>query len=104
MKLMQQQEAKIAYSQQKLYEYLTTSTVISSEAVTDYFAKLKDILNAAIGLIYTPYNDKAVADILRHKHEVIEKAKHLDFTATWGSSRVDLQACKLGTGRRFTTS
>jgi Acyl-CoA dehydrogenases len=22
----------------------------------------------------------------------------------WGSSRVDLQACKLGTGRRFTTS
>jgi Myo-inositol-1-phosphate synthase len=23
---------------------------------------------------------------------------------TWGSSRVDLQACKLGTGRRFTTS
>jgi len=82
MKLMQQQEAKIAYSQQKLYEYLTTSTVISSEAVTDYFAKLKDILNAAIGLIYTPYNDKAVADILRHKHEVIEKAKHLDFTAT----------------------
>jgi 4-hydroxybenzoate polyprenyltransferase and related prenyltransferases len=24
--------------------------------------------------------------------------------ADWGSSRVDLQACKLGTGRRFTTS
>jgi Universal stress protein UspA and related nucleotide-binding proteins len=24
--------------------------------------------------------------------------------APWGSSRVDLQACKLGTGRRFTTS
>jgi Photosystem I psaA/psaB protein. len=24
--------------------------------------------------------------------------------SNWGSSRVDLQACKLGTGRRFTTS
>jgi hypothetical protein len=26
------------------------------------------------------------------------------FTSERGSSRVDLQACKLGTGRRFTTS
>jgi hypothetical protein len=82
MKLMDQKEAKISYTQEELYEYLTTSTVISSEAVTDYFAKLKDTLNAAIGLIYTPYNDKAVADILRHKHEVIEKAKMLDYTVT----------------------
>jgi hypothetical protein len=27
-----------------------------------------------------------------------------DLENEWGSSRVDLQACKLGTGRRFTTS
>jgi len=82
MKLMEQENIKTTYSKDSLYEYLITSTVISNEAITDYFAKLKDAINAAIGLIYTPYNDKAVADILRHKHEVIEKAKHLDFTAT----------------------
>jgi L-threonine synthase (EC 4.2.3.1) len=28
----------------------------------------------------------------------------VDYGTKWGSSRVDLQACKLGTGRRFTTS
>jgi hypothetical protein len=29
---------------------------------------------------------------------------YMDGHVEWGSSRVDLQACKLGTGRRFTTS
>jgi hypothetical protein len=82
MKLMEFEDTKINYSQENLYKYLTESTVISSEGISDYFAKIKDTLNAVVGLIYTPYNDKAVADILRHKHEVIEKVKHLDFTAT----------------------
>jgi hypothetical protein len=36
-----------------------------------------------------------------------DKVVHLVINTQWqarGSSRVDLQACKLGTGRRFTTS
>jgi Predicted membrane GTPase involved in stress response len=36
--------------------------------------------------------------------EVERSLRMVDGVVLWGSSRVDLQACKLGTGRRFTTS
>jgi hypothetical protein len=41
---------------------------------------------------------------LERQQESIQRRISLLIAQTGGSSRVDLQACKLGTGRRFTTS
>jgi Chorismate mutase type II. len=45
--------------------------------------------------------DRALLELLRRRMELAAQVGRIKAR---GSSRVDLQACKLGTGRRFTTS
>jgi Large extracellular alpha-helical protein len=48
--------------------------------------------------------DRLTLGVIVHNYTPQRRRIRLSLKASGGSSRVDLQACKLGTGRRFTTS
>lgn len=63
-------------------QYFQETQVIAYETFSDYYAKIKDMLNGFAFSIYSPYNDKAVKDTLSRKNEVIQKVRTLDYTRT----------------------
>lgn len=69
-------------SMEQYLDYFYNTSHLSQEFLGDFGAKLKDLFSNVANSIYSTYNDKAVKDALKTKHQVIQKAKTLNYTMT----------------------
>lgn len=63
-------------------DYFNNTDIVSFEAFDNFIAIIKDKINSAIGIINSPYVDKAVRDLFVNKHEFLNKAKNLNYSIT----------------------
>lgn len=67
-------------SQESFVNYYTTVSVVSTEAISDYFFKVKDTLNTSVTKLFSLDDDRLVTDVLSSRFEVENKVKRLKFS------------------------
>lgn len=70
---------KLDLSLEYYKEYFNDTTVISTESITDYFYKIKDLLNTSVNTIFNLNADKIFNDVNSSKYEVIHICKKFNF-------------------------
>lgn len=68
------------FSTEQFNDYYSSSSVISEEALSDYFYKIKDSFNTISNKLLSSNNDKIVTDVLSTRFETQHVAKRLKFS------------------------
>lgn len=75
-----EQPKPMVLSQEAFVNYYSTASVVSTEAISDYFFKLKDTLSTATTKVFSLDDDRLVTDVLSSRFEVENKIKRLKFS------------------------
>lgn len=80
MKLFNKKENFVPiFSMEEFRDYYFSAKVISSEALSDYFYKIKDIFSTVYNRLSKAVNDKVVIDVISTKFETLHRIKRIKF-------------------------
>lgn len=80
MKLFSNKEKiELNFSMEEFHEHYQSAKVISTESLTDYFYKVKDIFSTAYKSMSGAVNDKIVIDITSTRFETLNRIKRVKF-------------------------